>query len=107
LQRNVRFDYTESVEGTVTANGITRPVSFERVGDDLEGRLVITRARKCTVICTVPTGEGATITWTAKRLGSCRECDGRGRRGLPRLNDHGLLNREPAIGRQIQSAPLA
>jgi hypothetical protein len=27
--------------------------------------------------------------------------------GSPTINDHGLLNREPAIGRQIQNAPLA
>ena len=25
----------------------------------------------------------------------------------PTQNDHGLLNREPAIGRQIQDSPLA
>ena len=30
-----------------------------------------------------------------------------GTMGSPSLNDHGLLNREPAIGRQIQDAPLA
>jgi hypothetical protein len=30
-----------------------------------------------------------------------------GTMGSPTINDHGLLNREPAIGRQIQDTPLA
>jgi hypothetical protein len=72
--RDIRYAYTETVEGTVTANGIASPVSFQR-GDEklLASQLVITRARKCTATGFIPTGEGMKITWTAKRLGACSE----------------------------------
>ena len=68
----IKFGYTETVDGTITANGMTKPVSFDLAPAGFV-RLVITRARTCTAAGTIPTGDGAKITWTAKRLGRCTE----------------------------------
>jgi polyisoprenoid-binding protein YceI len=67
------FDYLESVEGTITANGIKKPVSFDSGEDFKKASLVITYATKCTAGGFVPVAKesGVEMTWTAKRAG-CR-----------------------------------
>ena len=70
--RDVRFGYAETVDGTITANGIRSPVQFDRAPPGFV-RLVISRARTCSASGSIPVQQesGVTITWTAKRLG-CR-----------------------------------
>jgi hypothetical protein len=67
------FDHIESVEGTITANGITKRVEF---GDEefRRSHLVLTSVAKCKARGFIPTADagGAKMTWTARRLGKCR-----------------------------------
>jgi hypothetical protein len=65
------FDYIESVEGTITANGIKKPVSFDTGEDFKRASLVITKARTCTASGFIPVAKesGVKMTWTARRLG--------------------------------------
>jgi hypothetical protein len=67
------FDYLENVEGTITANGIKKPVSFDSGEDFKKASLVITYATKCTAGGFVPVAKesGVKMTWAAKRSG-CR-----------------------------------
>ena len=68
--RDIRFGYAETVDGTVTANGIRSPVEFERAPPGFV-QLVINGARTCSASGTIPVQResGVTITWTARRLG--------------------------------------
>jgi len=74
IASDIGYLYNEDVEGTVTTDGIAHPVKFQR-GDDelLKGRLVITKARKCTAFGFIPANGGMKITWSAKRVGKCSE----------------------------------
>jgi hypothetical protein len=67
----VVFDYLENVEGTITANGIKKPVTFSTSEDFKKASLVITKARTCSAngFILVAKESGVTMTWTAKRLG--------------------------------------
>ena len=67
----VVFDYLENVAGTITANGIKKPVDFSTSEDFKRASLVITKARTCTASGYIPVAKesGVKMTWTAKRLG--------------------------------------
>jgi polyisoprenoid-binding protein YceI len=65
------FDYMESVEGTITANGMQKPVSFDSGEDFKKSSLVIQYAKKCYAGGLIPVAKesGVTMTWTAKKYG--------------------------------------
>jgi polyisoprenoid-binding protein YceI len=65
------FDYMESVDGTITANGMQKPVSFDSGEDFKKSSLVIQYAKKCHVGGYIPVAKesGVKITWTAKKYG--------------------------------------
>lgn len=70
---DLHFDYIESAEGTITVNGMTRPVAFGNE-EFKRGALVLTSVAKCKARGFIPTADagGAKMTWTAKRVGKCR-----------------------------------
>jgi hypothetical protein len=62
---DARFSGIENVTGTVTANGIPKPVRINgRAINNL--RLVISRGGKCSANGTVPMAPGVTLKWTAR-----------------------------------------
>ena len=65
------FDYLESVEGTITANGIKKPVSFDSGEDFKKSALVIQYVKKCYAGGFIPVAKesGVKMTWTAKKYG--------------------------------------
>ena len=65
------FDYLESVEGTITANGKPKPVSFDSGEDFKKSALIIQYVKKCYAGGFIPVAKesGVTMTWTAKRYG--------------------------------------
>jgi hypothetical protein len=62
--RDVRFAGKQAVQGSITASGVTVPIKM--APRDLKGRLLITRAGKCSASGTAPMGPGVSLKWTAK-----------------------------------------
>jgi len=63
----VTFSGTQYVIGEVMDSGIQRPIRFER---ELDGRLVITRARQCELSGRMRVQTGLILSWSAKPKGS-------------------------------------
>ena len=60
---DVRFAGTQIVTGSITASGVTVPLRMKPRA--LSGRLVISRAGKCSANGTAPMGPGVSLKWSA------------------------------------------
>lgn len=60
---DVRFAGAQTVAGSITVNGVTMPINMKP--RPLNGRLVISRAGKCSANGTAPMGPGVSLKWSA------------------------------------------